>query len=184
MKKRLVIDYAGYLIALTAFLGALYTPLLREIESSFFLKLTAVSLFGAVYLGSLSVILFRVFTFNRYTQSINGLLLLYFEMLFVFSSIYLWLYLIGGSAQISGFAELSRELLVRDDIDSHHLYRSQMWKIIIDSFHFSVVTGTTLGYGDMVPKHPVAKLLVDVQVLLTVGIVVIGYGRYSAEHKP
>jgi len=180
LRRQLLVNYAGYLVALTAFIGALYSPLMRQIESHLVLKLVAVCLFGCVYLGSLGVILFRVFTFNRYIQSIHSLLLLYFEMLFVFASIYLWLYLIGGAEQISGFAEFNRAVALQADHAGNDLYYRQIWKLIADAIHFSVVTGTTLGYGDMVPKHAFAKLIVDSQVLLTAGIVVIGYGKYAA----
>ncbi len=179
MRRQLLVNYAGYLVALTAFIGALYSPIIRQMESHLMLKLAAVCLFGCVYLGSLGVILFRVFTFDRYTQSIHSLLLLYFEMLFVFASIYLWLYLIGGAEQISGFAEFNKAVALKSDHVGDALYYKQIWKLIADAIHFSVVTGTTLGYGDMVPKHAFAKLVVDSQVLLTAGIVVLGYGKYA-----
>lgn len=40
-------------------------------------------------------------------------------------------------------------------------------KTIIDSFYFAVVTGTTLGYGDLSPKNSSGKLVVIFHVLLS-----------------
>jgi hypothetical protein len=49
-----------------------------------------------------------------------------------------------------------------------------------DCFHFSVVTMTTVGYGDMTPTRWYSRLLSDVQVLVGLGVVVVGVGRYFA----
>lgn len=44
---------------------------------------------------------------------------------------------------------------------------SPLKKQFLDSFYFSVVTGTTLGYGDFAPKSPTGKIFVTVQVLIS-----------------
>ena len=180
---RLMSDYAGFAVALFAYFCALYTPVLWSLEFNLTFKILVFSLFFVLYLGSIIVILVRVFEFDRYTESVSKLLILYFELLFIFASIYLWLYLLGGVNQIEGFGPLDREMLSSKEAFDVKLYKEQVWVIIVDSFHFSVVTGTTLGYGDMLPKHVISKLLVDLQVLLTVGVVVLGYGRYTNEHN-
>jgi len=43
---------------------------------------------------------------------------------------------------------------------------------IIESFYFSIVTITTLGYGDILPNSNISMLLASSQVLL--GILIIG----------
>ena len=48
----------------------------------------------------------------------------------------------------------------------------------VDCFHYSTVTITTLGFGDMHPVHWSAKLLTDFEVLAGVGLVAIGLGRF------
>jgi len=48
---------------------------------------------------------------------------------------------------------------------------------LLDCLHFSVVTQTTLGFGDMLPKSFTAKLLVDIQVLSGVYFIAIAIAR-------
>ena len=43
---------------------------------------------------------------------------------------------------------------------------------IIDSLYFSVVTLTTLGYGDILPLSPLGKIVVSIQTIL--GVVTVG----------
>jgi hypothetical protein len=51
---------------------------------------------------------------------------------------------------------------------------------VVDCFHFSTVTITTVGYGDMRPVTWYAKLLVDSEIFLGLGVVALGIGRYFA----
>ena len=46
-----------------------------------------------------------------------------------------------------------------------------------DCLHFSLVTSSTVGYGDMIPKSFQAKLIVDFQIILC--IVISSYSFYS-----
>jgi hypothetical protein len=48
--------------------------------------------------------------------------------------------------------------------------------VALDCFHLSVVTMATLGYGDIYPKAPYAKLATDVEVLSGVTLIVIALG--------
>ncbi len=41
---------------------------------------------------------------------------------------------------------------------------------IVDSFYFSVVTVTTVGYGDLVPTHDASKLVVSGLILLSIPV--------------
>jgi hypothetical protein len=62
-------------------------------------------------------------------------------------------------------------------------YILNVLRLVIDCNHFSVVSATTVGYGDMVPKSHFAKLIVDFQLTYTFAIVAIGIGKYSTEVK-
>ena len=43
---------------------------------------------------------------------------------------------------------------------------------ILDSIYFAVVTGLTIGYGDLVPQHSVSKVFTIFYALLAVGLFV------------
>ena len=60
--------------------------------------------------------------------------------------------------------------------------QSYLWSLIvlfIDFFHFTIVTSSTVGYGDMHPTTPIAKLFTDVQIMFSFAILVIGITKYS-----
>jgi len=42
---------------------------------------------------------------------------------------------------------------------------------LVDSMYFSMVTQTTVGYGDITPKKRISKILVTIQILLLIWIV-------------
>lgn len=43
---------------------------------------------------------------------------------------------------------------------------------ILDSIYFSIVTGLTIGYGDLAPTEPVSKVFTMLYALLSVGLYV------------
>ena len=49
----------------------------------------------------------------------------------------------------------------------YHAYEGWSW---IDSFYFSVITLSTVGYGDFSPKTPVGKLFTALYILIGLGI--------------
>jgi Ion channel len=181
IKKNLrrIADILGFLVFGIAVLGAVYSPLLWSLNFEKLFDSFVFLIFFALYAGSIAIIVLRVHWFDRHTESLYKLLVFYFEMILLFAGIYLWLYLIGDDSAISGFSSINREMLRNKSLFKFDIYKKNIFKVIVDSVHFSVVTSTTIGYGDMLPKHPIAKIVVDVQALLTVGIIVIGYGRYS-----
>ncbi|MFC3227070.1 ion channel [Marinibaculum pumilum] len=54
-----------------------------------------------------------------------------------------------------------------------------------DALYFSIVTLSTLGYGDVVPLAPVVKVLVAIQVVLGLLLLLFGFGEIiSAGRRP
>lgn len=49
---------------------------------------------------------------------------------------------------------------------------------VIDCLHFSVITLSTVGYGDIYPTAWYSKLIVDIEILLGLGINILTIGRY------
>lgn len=43
---------------------------------------------------------------------------------------------------------------------------------VLDSIYFAVVTGLTIGYGDLVPQHAISKIFTMFYALLAVGLFV------------
>ncbi len=175
--KRILLDYSGIFWFVVSITSAYLSPLFWANGYTTLFSFTALLLVFAFSFGTVATIMYRILNFDRYSESVTKLLLFYFELLLIFCSIYLWLCLFGGVSQIEGIHLIPPEILntknqfVFSDY-SHHLNLA-----IVDSFHFSVVTGTTLGYGDMLPNSWISKLIVDAQVLITIWLVIIGYGN-------
>ncbi len=71
--------------------------------------------------------------------------------------------------------------------DYHHDYRELSWRSIglayVDCFHYSVVTGSTVGFGDMHAARWYTKLLTDLHILLSLGLTAVGVSRYFANPR-
>lgn len=64
-----------------------------------------------------------------------------------------------------------------------HKLESWTW---IQSFYYSVVTVTTVGYGDLVPTTPASKLFAAIYILIgvTIGIATLGtIGTKIIDHR-
>jgi hypothetical protein len=66
------------------------------------------------------------------------------------------------------------------DIQGRHLSLKRIGLAYIDCFHYSLVTSSTVGFGDITPVRWYAKLLTDSQILLSLGLTVLGVSRVFA----
>jgi hypothetical protein len=57
---------------------------------------------------------------------------------------------------------------------------AQFPRAVLDCVHFSVVTLSTVGYGDTYPVLWYSKLVVDIEILMGLGITVLTVGRHFA----
>lgn len=104
--------------------------------------------------------------------SVGELFFCYIETLLSFSILYFLLGYFCETCAINGVYELKTVDFYQKNDDKFYINLFDYFMLMLDYFHFSVVTQTTLGYGDMLPTHLVAKLLVDLQALI--GIYFIG----------
>lgn len=51
----------------------------------------------------------------------------------------------------------------------YHFLESWNW---VDSFYFTAVTLTTIGYGDLAPTHSISKILTSIFSLLSIPVIV------------
>lgn len=51
-------------------------------------------------------------------------------------------------------------------------YRAVEGWSVVDSLYFAVVTGLTIGYGDIVPQYPISKVFTVFYAVLAVGLFV------------
>jgi hypothetical protein len=58
------------------------------------------------------------------------------------------------------------------------LHWGNIFLSVVDCVHYSFVTLSTLGYGDMYPTKWYSKLAVDIELLMGLGITVLTVGRY------
>ncbi len=54
-------------------------------------------------------------------------------------------------------------------------------KDIVQAIYFSGVTITTVGYGDIIPAHPICQLIALYEVLVGIVLVVVAFGTYVAQ---
>ena len=61
---------------------------------------------------------------------------------------------------------------VVSDIKDDVVIKKSFWNKFFDRFYFSIVSGSTLGFGDIYPKTKVTRLLVIIQLMLLFLIIV------------
>jgi len=133
-----------------------------------------------LFIGLYFWIFYRTINFNKYVKCITKLTMLLAETTLVFAAIYMWFVFFDPKGQLDGFGDYHKVFKSQDkNIFLGKDYIVYVVKLVIDTFHFSVVTAATVGYGDMKPTSYIAKILVDFQIIYTFAIVVIGIGKYS-----
>ena len=63
------------------------------------------------------------------------------------------------------------------------MYWDNVWKSAVDCIYYSFATITTSAYGDIKPIVWYTKMLANLEVLLGLGLVSIGIGRYFSERE-
>jgi len=131
-------------------------------------SLLLASVFAAVS-AAVSVGTYR--TAERY---LRRLLLLYLALVLLFANLYFLLNLLPTASPFAGVHSPWHWL---PDNQGRRIALLDAGLSAVDCLHFSCVTITTLGYGDMHPLTWYTKLAVDAEVLLGVGLIAVGLGR-------
>ena len=138
----------------------------------------------------------QILTFKRSKINIRHLAILYLEIILMFGVIYF--YAVSSRNEIGLKHDMSPESHIPairgidadwvDILKTEHNTDEEvlMKKMLIcfqDCIHFSLITSTTVGYGDMVPNRPMAKFLVDIQVLVSFFLISFGVAGLSSSRR-
>ncbi len=125
------------------------------------------------------ILLIRMSSFTRFADSPARLLFIFIEFFLLFAGIYNCLGFFGDISGIPFFSGLPDfpHLSGKTAEDVSALRRYSL-KLVSASFHFSITTASTTGFGDIIPTHWLSRLVVDVQMFASWVIVVLGFGHY------
>ncbi len=146
---------------------------IRPPAYSIIIFLLSFCLFVACALISIAA---NIIALSNTLKSLGKICILYIELLTIFGVLYFWFHISAkDSVPIEGITPL---WTYAESLNRYEFNMQKLFEVIVDIFHFSVVTMTTLGYGDMLPKSWYAKLVVDIQVLVGLAVLVLGIGTY------
>lgn len=141
------------------------------IEFSFFREAIVafiVAVYIVLYVLAVWVLSKRAEDVSNARNTLKRLQLMYIEVLLVFASLYYFF------AVYSGENHPFQGSAVSHDLDL--LNTTGLLSEYLKYLYFSVVTGTTLGFGEITPASGMTRFLVVSQVLLQLYIVVVGVG--------
>jgi hypothetical protein len=149
-------------------------------------------------------IVVAVLSYTRAHLSLSRLVYTFAALILLFCNFYFLMILMGDRGPTSCPEMVSGTCPPTNDIPLAGAYpplqyfieaggvgRRITWRTLAlsyaDCFHYSVVTGSTVGFGDIHPTRWYAKLLTDLQILSSLGLTVLGVSRYfgrQAKNSP
>ncbi len=120
-----------------------------------------------------------IINYSIYKHYVTNIILLYLTILILFANIYFWMMLLLDPNH--PFLGIHPPWEWMRPNEGRILYIRNALITAIDCFHYSCVTITTLGFGDMRPIHWFAKILTDIEVLSGLCLITVGFGRIFAE---
>ena len=182
---------AYVLFGLIVPLIVIFFPSIRDDMPRFFHFIVFILVSAPVTLTILQILNFR-----RAMINIRYLAMLYLEIIIMFGVIYFYEVSsrsntdlqreINGDSRIPAIRGIDADwvyMLKTRQINDKEVLIKKMLICFQDCIHFSLITSTTVGYGDMVPVKPIAKLLVDIQVLVSFFLISFGVASFSSSQQ-
>ena len=136
--------------------------------------LATLAVLGGFIPGIGLTVILRKLTQDRLRFRLRMLLEAYLSLILIFASGYAILQASSLEPSVSGMA------LLWDQTDGaslgDHVWR--LHKVFLDALYLSVITITTVGYGDMVPLSPWVKTLSALEGLVGIGFIGVALGHY------
>ena len=169
------------LFALVVVVLIVYFPTIGDHAPRFFNIVSAVLISGPIVVAVLQIL-----NLQRTVTSIPGLALLYLEIIVMFGVIYFYAVSDSNSTGRKSEKPIIKGVdsvwvsMVEGGAPDKAETLSEAFLCFQDCLYFSLVTSTTVGYGDMVPVSPGAKFLVGIQVILSFFLIAFGAGYFFA----
>jgi len=132
--------------------------------------------------GPIVVAILQILNLRYTITSIPRLALLYLEIIVMFGVIYFWETSAPNASESFDHAPLIKGInphWATMVVDGHSDKTETLRQAVLcfqDCLYFSLVTSTTVGYGDIVPSASITKFLVGVQVLVSFLLIAFGAG--------
>ncbi len=138
-------------------------------------------------IGPVVVAILQILNLRRAVTSIPRLALLYLEIILMFGVIYFCAVsepsaTKNGRILIKGIDTTWVSMVAENHPDKAATLKEAAL-CFQDCVYFSLVTSTTVGYGDIVPVSPMTRLLVGVQVLVSFFLIAFGAGYFFASQS-
>ena len=169
----------------------IYFPSIGDTFPSFFRLVSFILISAPITLTILQIINFRHSVIN-----IRYLALLYLEIILMFGVTYFYAVssrnkpdiehernIITQPLPIKGIDNSWVSLIKNGNVEDKKFTLKKMFICFQDCIHFSLITSTTVGYGDMVPVTPIAKLLVDIQVIVSFFLISFGVATFTSSQQ-
>ena len=128
-------------------------------------------------------LILSVVSYPTTERFLRRLLHLYLALILVFATTYFWIVVAADFSELAIYGVHSPWQYL-PGAEGRQWHANFAALTAVDCFHYSCVTITTLGFGDMHPVHWFPKLVTDVEVLSGVTIVAVGLGRFFARNDP
>lgn len=175
-----VLTIAYFIFGLVVVALAIYVPSIGDHMRRFFSFVSYILILGPIIISILQIL-----NFKNTISTIPRLAFLYFEIILMFGIIYFYAVSARDKnvqpysstpAVISGIDSVWVDHVREKNIHDKNTVMKEAILCLNDCVHFSLITSTTVGYGNMVPVAPMAKILVNIQVLVSFFLVAFGVG--------